>query len=357
MKESEGPHFIPPKSTADLTDAEITAKKKKLADDEKLRLRDGIEQIEDALGVTGESLTDLSNRAVVPLQFVIDDFMPVGFSILAGKPKSGKSWLSFQIVSAVASGVKLFPPYYQANKGFVLYIDFEETERLKRQRFEYFKGLPSENAMIYYSWRTGDPGLADLERWLEDPNTPNVSLVVIDTLGHFFPDLDWNGYSNTVSAFAMLKNLCSRHGASLLGVTHTRKSAASDFMDAVSGSVGLTATPETTFVVNKLRGQTTGTLDGAGREIMDVDISMELVENSGWVFRGKGAEYRASERHKAVLAALREIGEPITSSDLASIMGLDYGAVRKALSNMKGTGLVNNPKHSLWEAASRELYK
>lgn len=59
-------------------------------------------------------------------KFVIDQVLPVGLTMLHGKPKAGKSWLSLEMAAAVASGGKVLG--YQAEQGGVL-LCLEETPR------------------------------------------------------------------------------------------------------------------------------------------------------------------------------------------------------------------------------------
>ena len=57
--------------------------------------------------------------------WAVPELLPVGLSILAGKPKLGKSWMALQIAQAVASGGRALNKQVEA--GPVLYLALEDT--------------------------------------------------------------------------------------------------------------------------------------------------------------------------------------------------------------------------------------
>src|SRR5579859_4795286 len=48
---------------------------------------------------------ELDTHKFAPVEWIIDDVLPTGLAILAGKSKIGKSWLAMDISVAVARGV------------------------------------------------------------------------------------------------------------------------------------------------------------------------------------------------------------------------------------------------------------
>ena len=53
-------------------------------------------------GAASRSPADLVAREFKPPKWAVPDLVPEGLSILAGKPKTGKSWLALDFVVAVA---------------------------------------------------------------------------------------------------------------------------------------------------------------------------------------------------------------------------------------------------------------
>ena len=58
------------------------------------------------------------------LQFAVEKILPHGLFIMAGSGKIGKSWLSLDIGTAVATGGKLWD--FAAEQGEVLYLALED---------------------------------------------------------------------------------------------------------------------------------------------------------------------------------------------------------------------------------------
>ena len=71
--------------------------------------------------------TWLQDTQFPPVQWAVQDLIPEGVSLLAGRPKTGKSWLMFQICQAVAGGWPLLG--IDPSGGDVLYIALEDSYR------------------------------------------------------------------------------------------------------------------------------------------------------------------------------------------------------------------------------------
>ena len=63
-----------------------------------------------------------------PLKFIVPDILCEGLSILAGRPKIGKSWISLDIAVAVATG-GLRLSHYKCEPGDVLLLALEDSRR------------------------------------------------------------------------------------------------------------------------------------------------------------------------------------------------------------------------------------
>lgn len=63
-----------------------------------------------------------------PIMWAVDDFLPVGLSVLTGGAKVGKSYLALNIALGVATGGRILG-HFDAVKGGVLYLALEDTMR------------------------------------------------------------------------------------------------------------------------------------------------------------------------------------------------------------------------------------
>jgi hypothetical protein len=110
---------------------------------------------------------DLQRRTFPPIAFVIPEIIPEGLTILAGRPKVGKSWLALDIGIAIAAG-RYCLGERKPTQGAVLYGALEDNPRRLQWRIdkllspfstEWPAGLTLAN-----SWRRLDQGgVADLQ--------------------------------------------------------------------------------------------------------------------------------------------------------------------------------------------------
>ena len=71
---------------------------------------------------------DLMEQIFEPPQWIIEDLIPEGLTILSGAPKIGKSWLALQIANAVATKEPLFGRKVSTER-CVLVLAFEDNAR------------------------------------------------------------------------------------------------------------------------------------------------------------------------------------------------------------------------------------
>lgn len=70
----------------------------------------------------------LQSKAFQPVRWVVPDVIPEGLTIIAGKPKLGKSWLVLDIALAAAQGGWTLGDRH-CIQGDVLYAALEDGER------------------------------------------------------------------------------------------------------------------------------------------------------------------------------------------------------------------------------------
>lgn len=197
----------------------------------------------------GVPLHDLWNqRHDIPTQvWVVDDMLPVGFSIIAGREKSGKSVLTFgSLAIPIALGSKALGTL-TTMEGVVLYFALEEGLSTVRDRLEQFfakqteSWYPPANLRLFLSdsiqsWT--DSAIDQLEGFIKE--FPEVRCVVIDTLRLMAP-LKKQGnladsYDHEYNVGSRLQQLALKYKIAILAVHHTVKSSYSDVFDSIGGS-------------------------------------------------------------------------------------------------------------------------
>ena len=79
------------------------------------------------------SAADLLALTLPEPKWAVAGLLPAGFSVLAGKPKLGKSWLGLDIALAVALGGVALGSIH-VSQGDVLYLALEDTTRRLQTR-------------------------------------------------------------------------------------------------------------------------------------------------------------------------------------------------------------------------------
>jgi hypothetical protein len=133
---------------------------------------------------------DLHTMELPEPKWAVDGIVPAGLSLLAGKPKLGKSWLALVIAVAVAMGGVALGSV-QVEAGAVLYLALEDTKRRLKDRLAKLaarQGIAAWPATLHLASacpRQDKGGLYALAEWLNDH--PQARLVVIDTWPRFRP--------------------------------------------------------------------------------------------------------------------------------------------------------------------------
>ena len=193
--------------------------------------------------------------------------------IFAGAPKVGKAFLMAQLAYHVATGQKLWD--CEVHQGTVLYLALEDGyERLQRRMYRMFGVEGAEKLHFAISAKQLGNGLdAQLEKFVrEHPDTR----LIIDTLQKV-RELSGEAYSyrDDYQIIGQLKQLADKFELCLLIVHHTRKSAANDEFDRISGTTGIYGCADGAFVLSKEnRTDNTATLSVSGRDQPDQRIHL-----------------------------------------------------------------------------------
>jgi AAA domain-containing protein len=76
--------------------------------------------------------SELMNMQLPPVRYILEGYIAEGLTILAGRPKLGKSWLALDIGIAVAMGG--YALNIRADQGDVLYLALEDNRRRMQKR-------------------------------------------------------------------------------------------------------------------------------------------------------------------------------------------------------------------------------
>jgi hypothetical protein len=293
------------------------------------------------------SANDLRNKRFDPIMFVIPGYVAAGCTILAGRPKIGKSWMVLDGGLAVARGSTCLGDI-QCEQGDVLYLALEDNERRLQSRITKIIGDADEwPANFYYAteWpRAEEGGLDKIRAWIAGAAKPR--LVIVDVLARFRSAQRRNEqpYEADYRAIAGLQDIASATGVAIVIVHHLRKSGAeSDPFEKVSGTLGLSGAADTVLVLD--RDGTGVTLYGRGRDIEEIESALELNKLTGrWKILGPAAEvHRSDERSKILEFLIVEFEtdkKPIRTDDIVAGTGMPRNNVDQLLFKMVRAGEV-----------------
>lgn len=181
-----------------------------------------------------------------------------------------------------------------------------------------------------------------LNEWLEVH--PDARLVVVDTLKKVRPRASGNRgvYDVDYEALELLLPLAAEHDVAIVVVHHTRKMAASDPLDEISDSTGLSGGVDGALVLKRDRGKADAYLHVTGRDIEEEqELALRWDSNTAcWCLIGDAEEHRRSEIRREIHEVLAEADQPMGPKDVATVLEQDYEAVRQRLYQMSKDGEV-----------------
>lgn len=277
-----------------------------------------------------------------PVRWVVENYIPEGLSILAGRQKLGKTWLALDWAIAVACGGAAMGSIF-CETGDVLYIDLENGHRRIQGRINMI--FPSERNrpdLSRLEWVNDAPDLNKgfimaLDDWRI--SVPDPRLVIIDVLQRIKPagKVGQTSYESDYDAMSALQRWATEHRVAVLCLHHTRKGGADDPLEALSGSNGLSACADTTLLLDRDGNGTT--LYVRGRDVEETESALTFLAGL-WTVTGQASDVRRSTERGNILGALEEANEPMSPTDIAAVTAMKSGNVRRLLYSMMRDGEV-----------------
>jgi hypothetical protein len=276
-----------------------------------------------------------------PISWIVHEIIPAeGVTILCSRPKFGKSWLAYDLCIGSTMNRFILGAIKPA-QGDVLYLALEDSKRRLQRRMTKllptFSGKWPETLTITTEWRRlHEGGLDDIRSWHEHVEAKGGKpiLAVIDVLAKVRkPTGNKPIYEADYEALTGLHRLVHELGIAIVVVHHTRKMAADDLMETVSGSYGLTGAVDTVIVMANKGGG--AVLDVRGRDVESAELAIQFSNSScRWTILGAAAEVHQSDQRKAIIAALTERGEPMRISELMAATSMKRNPLELLLGKM-----------------------
>lgn len=247
---------------------------------------------------------ELLNLEIEPIKFIVDGLIPQGLHILAGAPKTGKSWLLLLLCLKVSKGEPIWN--LPTEKGTVLYLCLEDsTSRIQDRLFE-LTDEASENLHFATSANSLAEGLTNqIELFIKEH--PDTNLIVIDTLQMVRqPVANVNSYAADYKDIGVLKSISDKFGITIIAVQHLRKKFDGDPHQMISGSSGLIGAADGSYVLQKEQiGDNTAKLYVRGRDIEEQVLTIKFNRDTKhWEFVSTDSPQTDKLRSDNVLSLL-----------------------------------------------------
>ena len=288
-----------------------------------------------------QTAAELLLKDLPPVSYIVPGYIPEGLSILAGRPKLGKSWLSLGIAVAIATGGQALGSI-PVKQGSVLYLALEDNERRLQRRLKQLLPESLRPEMLYIDTQCphlDSGGIEAIGDWVR--STKDARLVIIDVFSKIRPQRNNSDtqYDADYRALAPLKELADKAGIGVLIVHHVRKMGADDPFDTVSGTTGFTGAADTVLILDS--NGSGKTLYARGRDIEEIETAVSFDRQTGaWTALGPAPEVRRSDERQTILTLLEGAAEPMAPAQIAEELGVPSNNIRQLLSKMAKAGEV-----------------
>jgi len=279
---------------------------------------------------------DLMAQQFSELRWAVPGLIPEGGTILAGRPKTGKSWLTLGLALAIAGGGTALGGLAVAS-GEVLYLALEDGPRRLRRRLEKLLTALGQTAPaalhLATAWpRSGEGGLQRIDEWLHAHS--GARLVIVDTLARIRDRRDGgNVYEEDYQTLARLKDLGDRYACAVVVVHHTRKGASEDPLDCISGTLGLTGAADCALVLRHQRHSEEARLFVTGRDVDEREMLL-LWDPKRCLWSQDEVRDGLTREQRGVLEAMQQLKSPVTPAELVPLIHKNKDALKQLLRRM-----------------------
>lgn len=313
--------------------------------------------------------TDLDKMEFDPLTEHVPGLVVEGFTLFVGPPKVGKSWLVGDIACGCACGGQVLGTIGVPARP-VLLISLEDSKRRLQSRLQkIMRGQPLPKNLDVLTEVHPKVLLATITEWLHRHHD-SAPLVILDTLGKARQQSasNANQYQEDYGFAGTIKELIDPvPGAALVAVHHTRKQAAEDFLDTVSGTQGIAGAADSVLVLARKRKSDEGVLSVTGRDIEENEYAVRT-DSGLWSLDGQDIlDAAATVNTRRERAAENKLGDrkldaikfvnsrdSTTPAELAEHLGIDNKIAGTRLGELFKDGHIAKPAQGRYAPLPRE---
>ena len=297
--------------------------------------------------------THLLQQDYPPLHYFVDEILTEGLTILGGKPKKGKSYLSLDMSLSIAVGRQAFRKF-ETEQARVLYVSLEDGPRRLQKRLRQIQPnieTPDGLDFLYEFPRLGAGALEALEHYGK-----TYGVIILDVLGRMLPDMQsvrksLSEYQEFTEMLSPLQKWATAAHVAVLLIDHVRKAAAEDIFDTIIGSQGKWGQADNGLVYERKGEEKDGVLNIAGRDLEECKIVLTLSDGH-LEFLGKGESFEMDSEQNRIVKILEEEHRPMGIPEIMKAMGLmndqHYKRFRVVMHSLYSDDRVGRTKRGLY---------
>jgi hypothetical protein len=242
-----------------------------------------------------------------------------GLSLLAAKPKAGKSTMARCLCAAVVGDENEMWLDHQVMHGPAFYLGLEEKREEVKRHFRSLGVAADAELYVYVELPPPDA----MERLRASVRQRRPVLVVVDGLYRLVRVTDENGYAEVSRKLEPLLGLAREWGAHVLLTHHENKRALGlDGQDGVLGSTALVGSVDCTVIIRRQRDNRRTVLS-TQRYGKDLEETVLTLDETGRVsLGGTKADAEVHDAEAKILEALAAAGGPIPEKSTNDQEGL-----------------------------------
>lgn len=279
--------------------------------------------------------------------WAIPNLLPVGLTIIAGRPKVGKSWLALQIALSIASGGVALNE--RVDQGPVLYLALEDPPRRLKERMTkqgWTLGLPADFMKLGdFETQINDLRNGGGQRLARQIEVKGYRYVVIDTLSRSVYG-DQSDVETMTLALTPIQAMAHAKNCAVVMIDHHRKPVLSnpDVVSDILGSTAKGAMADSIWGLYKEGGKAGAKLAITGRDIEERTLALTFDSKLGcWSYEGDADELELTERRQEIIDALEDLGR-VGVVDIAKAIGQPKSHTYSRLQDLVNAGLVQRQK-------------
>lgn len=219
--------------------------------------------------ITGRELQLLK---LPPVEFLVDNILPMGLVLLGAPPKSCKSYMCMQMCLAICTGDDFLE--FHTKKHGCLYMDLESNRKRPQDRQDQILQGDDAPLNLHIVTRSGPMGKGfeeEIRRMISQ--YPDIKLVIVDVFRKVRPGAKrgMDPYDRDYEDYGAVKALADDLKIAIILVTHTTKMKhPDDPFNELIGSAGTLGSVDVAMVIKKeSRDAETAKLYVSGKDVED----------------------------------------------------------------------------------------